>query len=527
MRMKSSSTFRHPDIPRPSSSSLHYKLAVFFPLLLASSFLTIVSERRHIRNIRGQISRDRASFTPEGDDIKYQWGAVQYPNQYALTRGELPGYTGWSRPEQTLAGYFDVVSLSHPTVTSSHSRYHSIIKGGDIFSLLLTCNHNRTDGSVVASEPPYECPQNGGTLFYVRAYGPSVITGIVTDFRNSSYSVEMTFIDPGEYTLEVVVTFSVPMDFDEFPLSDEVDVEPGYEGYMVSNFPLQILVESTAPTIEGMTKPWCTPSQLTESSPESSLYKGHWQVIDKVAHMSHHPLTPDETTVSLDGYRMGLNSLGVRMRYVHEECELIHIRDLLGAISGGLDRCLHEQLGFNIPITSDDDGGMDGPSGDTSNAADDEDSNSIVNQARVSATGDGKFEGVHVIFIGDSVMRLVRFFFLKLIGGSRGFKVTFIETNGGIHATIQNITSTLAGILRNEESTNVKRVILFNSGLHDIDILCSSKRSQTRSKTNVMRKAISCQDAYRAGMTDLVRVLDEYPADLKLFRSTTAGKKQT
>ena len=84
---------------------------------------------------------------------------------------------------------------------------------------------------------------------------------------------------------------------------------------------------------------------------------------------------------------------------------------------------------------------------------------------------------MHVIFIGDSVMRLVRYFFLKLIGDSRGFKVTYIETNGGIHATMCNITSTLADIRRSKETAMGKSAILFNSGLHNINILCSSKRS--------------------------------------------------
>jgi hypothetical protein len=512
------------------------------------------------------------------DEIEYERGSTTSKrrrrrrrstwNEYALFPGELPGYTGWSRPEQTLAGYFDVMHLSHPPMSAS-SKYHSISTSGDVFSLLLTCNHDRTtttqdDGDDRGSSatdpssgyPPYECPQYGGTLFYVRAYGPSVISGIITDHGNSSYTLEMKFVDVGEYTLEVVVTFSLSMEYDEFPAaaapsSTSIDdgstaSEPGYEGYMVSNFPLQILVvesptassssSSTAMAIieddeeaamRRTSQSWCTLSQLTETSPTSGLYAGHWRVIDKVGHSSHRPLTPDEASVSLDGYRMGLNSLGVRMGYVREGCELIRVHDLVNVMTGGgggMDGCLGESLGINVARVGDIDvGSTDETDGDES---DDVASNGIVDRSTRDIDGNVVFEGVHVIFIGDSVMRLVRFFFLKLIGGSRGFKVTFIETNGGIHATMHNITSTLADIRRSEESANVKSAVLFNSGLHDIDILCSSKRSQTRSKTNVMGEAVSCQDAYREGMTDLVRVLDEYPADLKVFRSTTAGKKQ-
>jgi len=127
------------------------------------------------------------------------------------------------------------------------------------------------------------------------------------------------------FALEVVVTFSVPLDFDDFPPNrmpvgaDEREIiEPGYEGYMVSSFPLSIRVDSESSldaTGDESRKHWCTLSQLTESSPQSALYKGHWQAIDHVARFSHQPISPDENMVSLDGYRMGLNSVGVRMRY--------------------------------------------------------------------------------------------------------------------------------------------------------------------------------------------------------------------
>ena len=457
-------------------------------------------------------------------------------NQYSLSPGELPGYTGWSRPEQTLAGYFDIDPLSHSPTSNNQaqllqSKYHSIVKSGDKFSLLLTCNHNNNIGvdNDIDEGPPYECPSNGGTLFYVRAYGPAVITGLVTDFQNASYSIEMQFIDPGEYFLEVVATFSVPLDYDEFPLLDDDIFEPGYEGYMVGDFPITILVtpsvvmqdDSSLPSDE-KDKPWCTISQLTETSPQSALYKGHWQVIDTVARLSHKPLTPDETQVSLDGYRMGLNSVGVRMSFEYEQCDLIHIRDIAGGLNGGLDKCLNDHLGFHIPQVSE------------NSTQGDWESNELPDRAMISGDGaptnqtnvydENNFEGVHVIFIGDSVMRLVRYFFLRLVGGSIGFKVTLIETNGGIHATMSNVTSTLEAIRKREEGKRIKRAILFNSGLHDIDILCSSKRKSTREKIDVIGGK-SCEDSYREAMTQLVHVLNEYPAILKVFRSTTAGKR--
>ena len=583
-------------------------------LLGLVSLVIIVSEDRQIQSIQESWSQSmvvsdsndmyseaRIATSPQhqhAPPMQHQPHAMQNQSQqevmaskqyetnpFALSPGELPGYTGWARPEQTLAGYFDITSLSHPP-NHHRMKHHSITKSGDIFSLLITCNHNRTNGienddDEAGSEvdvPPYECPPDGGALFYVRAYGPSVITGIVTDFHNSSYSVELQFIDPGEYTLEVVVTFSLPMEYHEFPVDEDM-VEPGYEGYMVSGFPLSILVEESSLAISSSDerKSWCTLSQLTESSPTSALYKGHWRVVDHVARSSHEPLTTDETVVSIDGYRMGLNSIGVRMTYDFDECELIHIRDLVGAIYRGMDSCLEAQLGFRFHgdrgdsrLIDEDD--SDSDAGDVidaiiaanatrrrlaelgsthSDAGDINATNITENTTRLGLTGlrgsgseasninativeadrtrnspaeirtssnetgdgtdatngpidrvreianeiqqetninkDDDFEGIHVIFIGDSVMKLVMSFFYKLVERTSGIKVTFIETNGGIRKTMNNVTFALEEIQQREESRNVKRAIMFNSGLHDIDVLCSSKRSHTRRAQNVTK----------------------------------------
>lgn len=425
------------------------------------------------------------------------------PNPFALAPGELPGYTGWARPEQTLAGYFHIESSSHP---AGDTKYHSIIQSGDKFSFMITCTHDENT--------TYVCPSSG-TLFYVRAYGPSVITGTIMDHFNSSYSIELYPIDVGEYTLEVVVTFSDPLELHEFPLgwnktADEEE-EPGYEGNLIQGFPISILVQGGKLTEQDdKTKNWCNLTQLSEQSSTSSLISGHWQVIDHVGRSGHQPLTPDDTHVSLDGYRMGLNSIGVRMQYEYEDCELMHIRDIIGNEQTGhvMDRCLHH-LGYL-----------------------DEQTISRAGSANVSSPD--YFNGVNVIFIGDSVMKLEMGFFIKLLGGSgivdgsRAINITFIETNGGIQSTLPGIISTLNSVEATDNSSGAgselpnKRVIMFNSGLHDIDILCSSKRKHTRNETAV-ESFVSCADLYQNTMKEFVEFINTYPAEIKVFRTTTAG----
>lgn len=88
---------------------------------------------------------------------------------------------------------------------------------------------------------------------------------------------------------------------------------------------------------------------------------------------------------------------------------------------------------------------------------------------------------------------------------------------------MNNTIVTLKDIQRKEEGANVKRVIIFNSGLHDVDILCSLKRKKTRTEIDAISNGLPCEDAYRDAMTQLVRYISDFPAAIKVFRSTTAG----
>jgi len=472
------------------------------------------SERLRVdANDGSKLEEDFRYFTRRAETDRQAetqlWDAPYDPRN--LLPGELPGYTGWARPEQTLAGYFDVNWKSHSAPTSS--RYDSIATGGERYQVLFACNSDKAHEGYEHDDLPYECPQGGGSLFYVRAYGPSVITGSVTDYRNSSYLVEVQFIDPGEYTLEVVVAFSAPLDFEELPINRnrtailmnevEEEMEPGFEGYMVAGFPQSILIRPNENSAPSSDKPLCTMEQLTETSPGTSLNKGHWKVTDIVARAEHFPISNDELLVSLDGYRMGVNSVGVRMGYVYEGCEPLHVKDIVQG-EHILTKCL-AKLGMATNLT-----GVE--------------TQESVEENVTSSVDDAFDEGLHIIFVGDSVMKLEWSFFNRLLRGSARqlVKSTFIETNGGINKTLRNITDTLEQIRVRENGKNIKRAIQFNSGLHDIDVLCSSKRAKTRD-TMSWRGDESCGDAYRRQLDQLVSVIDAFPADVKLFRSSTAG----
>jgi hypothetical protein len=86
--------------------------------------------------------------------------ALQDSNLW-LRPGDLPGYTGWARPFDTLAGSFRPPVRNAPAPTARN------------VTVRIECVASSHCGS-------------GGSLFYVRAFGPSVLPGSVTDHSNGN-----------------------------------------------------------------------------------------------------------------------------------------------------------------------------------------------------------------------------------------------------------------------------------------------------------------------------------------------------
>ncbi len=117
---------------------------------------------------------------------------------------ELPGYTGWARPTKTLAPFFVVESVSPETTVRVDE------------SLVIT----------VHCQGHQDCSK-GAALFYLRAFGPAVVPGVVLKFHQTSqnsgmYVIEFTFFDPGMYTVEVVLSFSTSSSIRLFPRNTKI-----------------------------------------------------------------------------------------------------------------------------------------------------------------------------------------------------------------------------------------------------------------------------------------------------------------
>ena len=171
----------------------------------------------------------------------------------AVAPGELPGYTGWARPEKTLARSFSIKSISTSTTVGRNTSNIPGIKGYEYVVTVKCEGHKDCVVNNVNNSKSHNINDNCASLFFLRAYGPAVIPGTVTSRSCGSnsidvdysagggsvcyYEISFVFYDPGPYTIEVVLTFSSPPPITAFPLGKELnEQEPHYEGYLLPGF---------------------------------------------------------------------------------------------------------------------------------------------------------------------------------------------------------------------------------------------------------------------------------------------------
>lgn len=375
-----------------------------------------------------------------------------------LRIGDLPGYTGWLRPTETLAGWFELV-----TTTTEETAV-----AGQYWNVSVQCDH-------------VDC-FHSHSLFYVRAYGPSIVPGRVVQRRAERdgvyYDISVYFSDAGRYTVEAVLTFSNPPVLGEFPLPLSRP-EQAYEGFLLPDFPLLVDVRSSsnADTADQRQRS-CGAADLTESSSTSALERGRWIVVDKVASRSSgrqvnvgSPSSSSSTagsTALLEGFKSGVRSLGVEMEFEMVDCGLprVHLRKTLLA----------------HPLRS----------------------------------------RIHVVFIGDSNMGRQYRPFESLFGEQ--IRTSFVQTHKGLVAASQEILQQLKQF-KQTASPDTIFVVLFNAGLHEIGRLCSQDQATDR-RTFIGEDdaTFSCKDQYRSSMTELVQAIQRtFPSQLVVFQTTTAA----
>lgn len=210
---------------------------------------------------------------------------------------DLPGYTGWARPASTLAGQFRIVDVPK--------------KGGRIhedFTVSIACVS--CDGHI-----PW---------FFVRAYGPAILTGVaepVSTTLDNKHLFQVTIhpVLPGTYKLELVVTYSYPIDPEWFPV--KTLPQPYYEGYSVNGFPMMISIDGSK---RSQIKPYCGAEDLLlgDRSYDDDLWQdASWRIIDNNVH-KHDTSLAGRTNITLRGYQSSQNSIGFHAKYEYSHCKL-------------------------------------------------------------------------------------------------------------------------------------------------------------------------------------------------------------
>jgi len=428
-----------------------------------------------------------------------------FVTQNAIAPGELPGYTGWARPEKTLARFFSIKSTSKSMKAEGVAGYEYVIVvscEGHEDCEVKTKNENN-DGSKSNANH-----SNCTSLFFLRAYGPAVIPGTVTsrscDGGGCCYEFTFVFYDPGLYTIEAVLTVSSSPLLTTFPLRVELNQqEPSYEGYLLPGFPIIENVvfgkeegpkKTTSISERDVDKDLCTFEHLVETSSTSALEKARWKVVGKVNEKKYSSKTMNSSLVSTIGYANNVNSLGIMMEYQY------------------LNGCLVIPESF------------------------------FGNHDKRVASSDecsGPRNKIHIVYIGDSVLRVQKDMLQGLLKNvpTQQVELTFLSLHGGYRknevlgpANVEKFLKDLQ--LKNKGCKRFQTgcddvVILFNTGLHDIHRLCSSEYRDERpsylDKDRLSSGSFHCVNEYRALLKDFIEKINGFPAALKVFQTTTAA----
>lgn len=428
-----------------------------------------------------------------------------------ILQHELPGYTGWARPLYTLVDHFSVVGYSNKVATV-----------GQDWHVTVECKHHE------------QCA-HGGALFYIRAYGRSLLPGRVVDHENGRYTVTILPQDAGRYTLEVVLTISKKPNWEELPLKGKPG-EPSYEGYLLPGFPLSFtVVEPPSPKTRVAKKktsaavqhaavarhlntdlPLCRARQLLETSTDSALATGRWLVVNKTrglpyprsaAALSLHNNNnnnddktnktssssisfADTEQINIETYTSSMASVGFQMDYFHNDCNVLSLDEIADPNT------------WHTAIQA--------------SALD------ITDGSQQKGRGGGR---LHVLFIGDSNTRNQYNFFRDFVAKPTQYmndiiKHTYIDMMGHWPETFNHTRDMLYKLTSDQDSKNDHFFVVFNVGLHEVTNRCS---------INGLRKGLKlegkCHEVYQKDVQELLDLIQQTlpHAIIKIWQSTTAG----
>ena len=305
---------------------------------------------------------------------------------------------------------------------------------------------------------------------FVRAFGPAILTGTVVSVGSGALRISLLPSLAGVYSVQAIVTYSAPVPADLFPLSTHQLPAPYYEGYMLRDFPLDLIVDSSSieANAYAQSDP-CKVEDLTFLAPDAALWKRAFWAVNTVN--SHLPFSIQHSrNVTLQGYQSGRHSLGFSASYRYGSgCAL-------------------------LDITS----------------------------ATATCAPQHKQQVIHVLMVGDSVMRLQYDYLVEHLDPQR-FQISFVELYGG-YWLCKRKTGPFITELLSYSAEAKDTVLLFNTGMHDIHRLCGHSFDEERpTYLNATELTLPCTTVYRNALRDALGILQQIPAAVRLFQTTHAA----
>ena len=280
----------------------------------------------------------------------------------------------------------------------------------------------------------------------------------------------LLFHEPGRYILEVVLAYSHVQPMEDFPLANPNSTEPLFEGYLISGAPSVLEVRGAQPEPPKYQRAQCQFHYLFETSTTSALENHKWTVASKTNDKSQANLSRKSDNFTFEEYKWGPSSIGFQMQYHHRLCHLKSMTEL-------------EREIYSLP------------------------------QKWV--------ETAHLVMIGDSQI----FGQNKMMSRtfSRKLRTTLIKTHDGLTIRLPQIRETLHR-LSNEAVEGERFYVMFNAGLHEIARMCSSLHHSSRSRLiRVPDEHYSCIHEYKTNLNQLVELVLDFPAKLRIYQDTSAG----
>uniref|UniRef100_A0A7S2K0F5 Uncharacterized protein n=1 Tax=Leptocylindrus danicus TaxID=163516 RepID=A0A7S2K0F5_9STRA len=410
----------------------------------------------------------------------------------SLLPGDLPGYTGWPRRVSLTVADYSIVSIEGFTVENNSVPKDKLVhhitdsKAGSLWSVLVHC-------------PTKEC-RDSSPAFYARSYGPAIITGDIRSSRkhasvlgsedenNVDYEVQFRYKIPGKYIVELVLESEDAVTLSNFPRLNN-EWEPTYEGWLLPGFPLQIEVvdsDTRDASLSHASNRWCSAGEIVADTNGQWVVTGRYdQKMRDSGQIKDFGFRNGDSM--LRGYREGYSSSGFCTKYfMGSNCELLPAESLMSGKmfeNNTLSQCLADaSVTTGTPI--------------------------------------------RLILIGDSVTNALRSMLIDefSVDDSSGLiQIELLITSGGLAITLEQTLEALEKLRIDHQ--NDQFIIIFNAGLHELDKYCKASWAHWRSDHDVPPdwKYGDCLENYKHYFKVLVEFITQYPAELKIFRTTNAG----